>query len=94
MTTLAQRISETPMAPYAELLRKTKRSDMQIVVTFLQEAMEEAEERVAAKSNRDIIREKFKHLHISADTKQLVEGLTLSEGEMQDERTQYILGKK
>ena len=60
MTTLAQRISETP------------------------------EEPVAAKSNRDIIREKFKHLHISADTKQLVEGLSLSESEMQDERTQYI----
>jgi len=94
MTTLAQRISETPMAPYAELLRNMKRSDMQIVVTFLQEAMKEAEDPVTTKSNRDIIREKFRHLQISADTKQLVEGLSLSESEMQDERTQYILGKK
>ena len=40
MTTLARKISETPMAPYADLLRSMKPQEMRIVVTFLQEAME------------------------------------------------------
>lgn len=41
MTTLAQRISETPMAPYAALLRGMTREQKQIVVTYLTESMEE-----------------------------------------------------
>ena len=40
MTTLAQRISETPMAPYAALLRGMTREEKQIVVTFITESME------------------------------------------------------
>ena len=41
MTTFAQRISETPMAPYAALLRGMTREQKQIVVTFITESMEE-----------------------------------------------------
>ena len=41
MTTLAQRISETPMAPYVALLRGMTREQKQIVVTFITESMEE-----------------------------------------------------
>jgi hypothetical protein len=41
MTTLAQRISETPMAPYAALLRSMTREQKRIVVTFITESMEE-----------------------------------------------------
>ena len=89
MTALAKKISETPMAPYADLLRSMKPRDMRIVVTFLQEAMAEAE---TAKSTADIIRQKFKNLAISEETKNLVRGLSLSAEEMNDERTKYILG--
>jgi hypothetical protein len=41
MTTLAQRITETPMAPYMALLRGMTREQKQIVVTFIKESMEE-----------------------------------------------------
>ena len=41
MTTLAQRIKETPMAPYIALLRGMTREQKQIVVTFIKESMEE-----------------------------------------------------
>ncbi|MBQ3753939.1 MAG: hypothetical protein II864_10415 [Prevotella sp.] len=41
MTTLAQRIKETPMAPYLGLLRGMTREQKQIVVTFITESMEE-----------------------------------------------------
>lgn len=41
MTALAQRISETPMAPYAALLRGMTREQKQIVLTYLTESMEE-----------------------------------------------------
>ena len=34
MTEFAQRISETPMAPYTDLLRSMQPKDMRIVVTF------------------------------------------------------------
>ena len=89
MTALAMRISETPMAPYADMLRSMKPQEMRIVVTFLQEAMKEAE---AEKTAAEIIREKFKGLTISDETKELVRDLSLSAEEMDDERTKYILG--
>ena len=43
MTALARKIAETPMAPYADLLRSMEPRDMRIVVTFLQEALSDAE---------------------------------------------------
>ena len=41
MTALAQKITETPMAPYMALLQAMSREEKQIVVMFLIEAMEE-----------------------------------------------------
>lgn len=41
MTVTAQRIKETPMAPYIALLRSMTREQKQIVVTFITESMEE-----------------------------------------------------
>lgn len=52
MTTLAQRISETPMAPYAALLRGMTREQKQIVVTYITESMEEPKRQVTEKFKR------------------------------------------
>lgn len=41
MTTTAQRIKETPMAPYIALLQGMTREQKRIVVTFITESMEE-----------------------------------------------------
>ena len=41
MTKLAQRIKETPMAPYMALLQGMTREQKQIVLTFIKESMEE-----------------------------------------------------
>ena len=51
--TAAQRIKETPMAPYVGLMRGMSRQDIEIVVTFLNEIMEEQEmpENVATSEN-------------------------------------------
>jgi len=66
MTATAQRIKETPMAPYIGLMRGMSRHDIQIVVTFLNEVMEEAEEsETVPMTNAEIIREKYKNLRIS-----------------------------
>lgn len=92
MTALAKKISETPMAPYTELLRSMKPQEMRIVVTFLQEALSEAEGGDSEANASEIIRNKFKSLTISQETKNLVRDLSLSSEEMDDERTQYILG--
>ena len=91
MTTLAQRISETPMAPYAALLRGMTREQKQIVVTYITESMEEPA--VEAKSNAEIIREKFKGLKISPELKKLRGCIKLTEEDLKDERTQYILNR-
>ena len=80
------------MAPYVGLLDGMTREQKQIVVTYILESMEEPV--VEAKSNAEIIREKFKRLKISPETKELVSGLSLSAEEMDDERTKYILGYK
>ena len=90
MTTLATRIVETPMAPYTEILRNMKPQEMRIVVTFLQEAMAEAEN--SQKSVVEKIRDKYRKLHVSKETKELIHDLSLSSDEMNDDRTKHILG--
>ena len=66
MTATAQRIKETPMAPYIGLMRGMSRRDIQIVVTFLNEVMEEEKKSEAVPmTNAEIIREKYKNLRIS-----------------------------
>jgi len=92
MTALAQQVKSTPMAPYIGLMQGMSRRDIQIVVTFLNEVMAEMEETTPQKSNAEIIREKYKNLKISPEIQRLRGCLKLSEEEMQDERTKYILG--
>ena len=91
MTAFAQRIKDTPMAPYAALLRGMTREEKQIVVTFITESIEEST--VEAKSNAEIIREKFKGLKISPELKKLRGCIKLTEEDLKDERTQYILNQ-
>lgn len=93
MTVAALKVKSTPMAPYIGLMRGMSRRDIQIVVTFLNEVLEEAEEsETVPMTNAEMIREKYKNLKISPRSKALVEGLSLSEEEVNDERTKYILG--
>ncbi|MCR4958406.1 MAG: hypothetical protein K6B13_07365 [Prevotella sp.] len=92
MTALAQQVKNTPMAPYIGLMRGMSKHDIQIVVTFLNEVLEETKETSPAKSNAEIIRDKYKNLKISPKVKALVDGLSLSKEEMEDERTQHMLG--
>ncbi len=90
MTAFAQRIKDTPMAPYADLLRGMTQEQKRIVVTFITESIEESA--VEAKSNAEIIREKLKGLTISPEIARLRGCMKLTESEKQDERTQYFLG--
>lgn len=53
MTTVAQRITETPIAPYLGVLQAMSREEKRIVVMFLIETMEEQD------SDVDEIRKKF-----------------------------------
>ena len=80
------------MAPYIGLMRGMSRRDIQIVVTFLNEVMEEIEETTPPKSNAEIIREKYKNLKLSPEIQRLRGCMKLTKEEMQDERTKYILG--
>lgn len=95
MTALAQRITETPMAPYVGLMQGMSRHDIDIVVTFLNEVKtqrEETKEASAPKTNAEIIREKYKNLKISPEIQSLRGCMKLTEEEIQDEHTKYILG--
>ena len=67
MTTLAQRIKETPMAPYTKLLDGMTREQKMIVVTYITESMEETA--AEAKSNAEITSEKFKDMRVSPEVK-------------------------
>ena len=94
MTALAQRITETQMAPYIGLMRGMSKRDIQIVVKFLNAVLDEEREEKATspKTNEEIIREKYKNLKISPEIQRLRGCMKLTEEEMQDERTKYILG--
>lgn len=75
MTTLAQRIKETPMAPYTGLLDAMTREQKMIVVTYITESMEKPA--VEAKSNAEIIREKLK-MKISPEIKWMIPRLPVA----------------
>jgi len=89
MTSLAQRISETPMAPYMGLLKGMSREEKQVVVAFLIDTMEEP----TAKTNKEIIRDKYKHLKISPELKQLRGCIKLTSEDLKDDRVQYIINR-
>ena len=46
MTALAQRIEETPMAPYVGLIRGMSREDKKIVIMFLTESLDETRDEI------------------------------------------------
>jgi hypothetical protein len=94
MTALAQQVKNTPMAPYIGLMRGMSKRDIQIVVKFLNAVLDEEREEKATspKTNEEIIREKYKNLKISPEIQRLRGCMKLTEEEMQDERTKYILG--
>jgi len=89
MTALAQRIKDTPMAPYMALLRGMTREQKRIVATFIIESMEEPEVR----DNAEIIREKYKNLEISPELKRLRGCIKLTDEDLKDERVKYILNR-
>ena len=89
MTALAQRIAETPMAPFTALLRSLTREQKQVVVAFLTDTMDEPE----VKSNDAIIREKYKNLKVSPKLKRLRGCINLTDEDLKDERTQYLLNR-
>ncbi len=79
--TAAQRIKETPMAPYVGLMRGMSRQDIEIVVTFLNENIAE------------MARKKF-NIPESPESKWFREHpVNFTEEELSDERTQYVLSK-
>ena len=76
MTILAQRIKDTPMAPYMELLRGMTREQKQIVVTFIKESMDEPTVK----------------RRVPAEFKRLRGMVNITEEEMsQDEHLSYIM---
>jgi hypothetical protein len=87
MTALEQRIRKTRMAPYVGLLHSLTREEKEAVVAFLVDIMEESEQL----DHAEIIREKYKNLKISPEIQRLRGCLKLTEEELNDERTQYIL---
>ena len=91
MTALAQRIKETPLAPYMGLLDGMTREQKMIVVTYITESMDEPA--IEAKSNAEIIREKFKDMRVSPELKKLRGCIKLTEEDLKDERIQYILNR-
>ncbi|MBQ3617593.1 MAG: hypothetical protein II939_05475 [Bacteroidales bacterium] len=83
-------IYSTPMAPYAHILEQMNNHDKEIVLFFLLESMNG----IQRKNNLEIIRDKYKFLTISAETKSLFDGLAVSKDDLKDEKTRYILGRK
>jgi hypothetical protein len=89
MTTLAQRITDTPMAPYMGLIRGMSLEEKQVVVAFIVDSMKEQE----PKNNAEIIREKYRRLQVSPELRRLRGCIKLTEEDLKDERTQYILNR-
>ena len=65
MTALAQRITETPMAPYMALMRGMTREEKEVVVAFLVDLMEEKK---GETDTAEILRRKYKDLEPSPET--------------------------
>jgi hypothetical protein len=93
MSTLAQRISETPMTPYIDVMKSMTVSDMNVVVDFLNEAIRESEE-AKRKADDEFLARKMAEINISPETHELFEWLRLTPEEAADERTRYILGER
>ena len=91
MTATARRLQCTPMAPYMDVMRSLDVNDMHLVVEFMNETIREAEE-AKRRADDDFLAKKMAEIEISPRIAKLIDGLSLTESEMQDERTRYILG--
>lgn len=89
MTALAQRITETPMAPYVGLIRGMSLEEKRVVVAFIVDSMEEQE----PKDISEIIRKKYRRLQVSPELRRLRGCIKLTEEDLKDDRTQYILNQ-
>lgn len=91
MNTAVRTIQDTPMAPYAGMMKSMEPSDMQAVILFLQDAMREAEE-TERKADDEFLAKKLAEIKIDPDIDELVDWLRLTPEEAADERTRWILG--
>ena len=70
MTAAAQRIKETPLAPYTGLLDGMTREQKMIVVTYITESMEAPT--ASAINNEEVIRKKSKRGKVSPEIKWMI----------------------
>ena len=91
MTTLAHRVSETPMAPYMGIMRGMNINDINAVIEFLKETVREAEE-AKRKAEDEFLAKKMAEIEISPEVDELFDALRLTPEEAADERTRWILG--
>lgn len=91
MTTLAHRVSETPMAPYMGIMRGMNINDINVVIEFLKETVREAEES-KRKADDEFLAKKMAEIEISPEVDELFDALRLTPQEAADERTRWILG--
>ena len=91
MTTLAHRVSETPMAPYMGIMRGMNINDINVVIEFLKETVREAEES-KRKADDEFLAKKMAEIEISPEVDELFDALRLTPEEAADERTRWILG--
>jgi len=93
MTIATKRVQATPMAPYIDVMRSMNVSDMNAVVDFLNEAIQEGEE-AKRKADDEFLARKMAEIKISPETHKLFDMLRLTPEEAADERTRYILGER
>lgn len=91
MSTATRTIQDTPMAPYAGLMKSMNPDDMQTVLLFLQDAITEVEQ-AKRKAEDEFLARKMAEIKVSPRIKTLISQTRLSPDEAEDERTRYILG--
>lgn len=91
MTTLAHRVSETPMAPYMGIMQGMNINDINVVIEFLKETVRKAEE-AKRKAEDEFLAKKMAEIEISPEIDELFDALRLTPEEAADERTRWILG--
>ena len=77
------------MAPYVGLIRGMSFEEKQVVVAFIVDSMAEQE----PKDKAEIIRKKYRRLQVSPELRRLRGCIKLTDDELKDERTQYILNR-
>ena len=77
MTTLAHRVSETPMAPYMGIMRGMNINDINVVIEFLKETVREAEES-KRKADDEFLAKKMAEIEISPEVNELFDALRLT----------------